>query len=242
MLPPPRLQLHHQGNRGVFSLGMRELVIDQFNDLSSRYPSLLLSWDEQIGIIEGDLHFIATFNSVDIEDVYSIKIIVPPNYPYVIPKTFETSRRIPDGFHKFDDGSLCLEAPTKQYIEFSTQPTLLFYVEKLVIEYLYGYSHFQRFGTLPYGERAHGNKGILSFYRELFEVDDYSAIMRLLYVLCVNQYRGHLLCPCGSGNKARYCHGNTIRNLVSLGLSDRFQRDYMSLHKENHQRRATPCL
>ena len=221
---------------------MREIVYEQFNDLVNRYPTLMLRWEDQIGIIEGDLQFRATFNDVEIEDVYSIRIVIPSTYPMDIPTTLEIGNRIPEGFHKYTDGSLCLETPTMQYIEFSTHPTLLFYIEKFVVEYLYGYSHLQKYGSLPYGERDHGNKGILGFYKELFGVDEYESVMRLLYVLCTNEYRGHLLCPCGSGQIGRKCHGKTLLQLISLKLKDHFQNDFVKLHKSNLQRRNPLCL
>lgn len=210
---------------------MREKVYEQFNDLIIRYPTLMLRWEGEIGIIEGDLQFRATFNDVEIEDTYTIKIVIPPTYPHSIPLTWETGKRIPDDFHKYSGGSLCLETPTKQYIEFSSHPTLLFYVEKFVVEYLYGYSHLRKFGSLPYGERAHDAKGILGFYKELFGVDDFDTVMRLLYLLSTNNYRGHHLCPCGSGQKSRYCHGQLLLQLLSLNLKDHFQGDFIQLYE-----------
>ncbi len=222
------------------NLEIREKICSQFSELVARYPTLMLRWEDQIGIIEGDLHFKATFNDVEIEDVYSIKIKIPANYPHSIPQTWETGSRIPDDFHKYSGGSLCLEAPIKQYIEFSAHPTLLFYVEKFVVEYLYGYSHLLKFGSIPYGERAHGPEGILSFYKELFGVDDFDTVMSLLYIISANNYRGHHLCPCGRGQKARYCHGNLILQLLSLDLKEQFQRDFIQLYesKSDLQRRT----
>ena len=221
------------------NLEVREIVCDQFSDLVARYPTLMLHWEDQIGIIEGELQFRATFNDIEIEDTYSIKIEIPSAYPHIIPKTWETGNRIPDDFHKYTNGGLCLETPTKQYIGFSSHPTLLFYVEKFVVEYLYGYSHLQRFGSLPYGECDHGPKGIFGFYKELFGVNDYDTIMRLLYVLSFSSYRGHLLCPCGSGQIGRRCHGDMLLQLLSLNLKDHFYNDFMQLYelKSNLQRR-----
>lgn len=221
------------------NLGLQEVINSQFNDLVTRYPALMLRWEDQCWIVEGDLHFRATFNDVPIEDVYSIRIAIPSTYPTDIPTTSETGGRIPVGFHKYTDGSLCLETRTMQHIKFSANQTLLFYVEKFVVEYLYGYSHLQNYGVLPFGERAHDAEGILESYKDLFATDDAYTALHLLYILSSETYRGHQACPCGSNKKLRICHGKTLLPLLSLGLKVHFSNDFVQLYKlmPNAQRR-----
>ena len=52
------------------------------------------------------------------------------------------------------------------------QPSLLRFVERCLIPYLYGFSYFQRHqGKLPFGELAHGAEGIRQDYKDLFGVE-----------------------------------------------------------------------
>lgn len=210
--------------------GLRETVQSQFAELIERYPSLMLRWENDIGIIEGDLLFKATFNGVEISDSYSIRIEIPATYPRELPITKETGGRIPGYFHKNGDDILCLEVQTKILMEFLISPKLLFYVEKFVIEYLYGFSYKKQFGVMPYGERPHGASGIMDFYKEeLFKVSDPKYVLQLLRIVTSGHYRGHHQCPCNSGNRIRNCHLDEIKYLLSLGIQDSFRADLKTL-------------
>jgi len=80
-------------------------------------------------------------------------------------------------------------------------PNNLHYLDLLkirVIPYLYTYSYNCKYGSLPYGELAHGWEGILDYYKDLFKIDDNQIILRLVKSLAQNQYMAHSRCPCGS--------------------------------------------
>lgn len=209
------------------------MVESQFRDLISKYPSLMLRWEGNTGIVEGELSFQASFNEVIIEDTYDIRIEIPPTYPNELPVTKELGKKIPGYFHKNGDDILCLEVYTKILMDFIKNPTLLFYVEKFVIEYLYGFSYKKKFGYLPYGERPHGISGIVDFYKELFKVSDTNSIFEFLKILTNCIYRGHHLCPCNSGRRLRNCHGEVVKRLLGLNISNTFKFDYELLAKKH---------
>jgi hypothetical protein len=207
----------------------------QFYEVIKEYPNLILFWEGDIAVIEGDLHFIAAYNGVQIEDTYKIKIVLPHDYPNSLPVTKEIGNRIPSYFHKFTDDSLCLEVYAKIKLEFSEKPSLLFYIQRFVVQYLFSYSYKKTYGELPYGERSHGDLGILEFYHELLGISDSSSIIGALRILAKGVYRGHHLCFCGSGLKLRSCHGQIIRNLIDKKLNQQFRNDLISIINYNKE-------
>ncbi|AEE91056.1 MAG: SEC-C domain-containing protein [Tepidanaerobacter acetatoxydans] len=206
-------------------MNIKEVIENQFKELIKKYPSFILYWEDDIGIVKGELNFKALYNGVVIADTYTIKIEIPSTYPSNLPMTKEIGGRIPLNFHRLANDYLCLEVPTKMKIIFMQNPTLLFYVEKFVVEYLYGFSYKEKFGRLPYGEHPHGNAGIIDFYKELFGVTDINSILKFLKILSNSNYRGHHLCPCNSEKKLRNCHGKTIRELMQLDIAYMFRFD-----------------
>ena len=92
---------------------------------------------------------------------------------------------------------------------------------------------FQRYGEFPFGERGHGWDGIIQAYSELFNEPDYIKTIRLMKSISIGQYRGHALCPCGSGQKLRACHGPFIMKFYADNrLKTIVRKDYFSLEEE----------
>ena len=57
--------------------------------------------------------------------------------------------RIPSDFHRLDSGHLCLGSPTRLRLILAETPSLLSFVERCVIPYLYGYSIVEMAGYFP---------------------------------------------------------------------------------------------
>lgn len=208
----------------------RRPLIEQFQALIKEYPRFMLRFEDENAIIEGLFHFKASYNNDrEIDDTYFIQITIPPGYPKELPVTREIGDRIPSNFHTNQGGILCLEVETKMKLAFIADPSLLFYVREFVLHYLYGYSHLERFGELPYGERPHGFEGLLDFYKEYFDTDNEVLAAWLLHKAVVKQYRGHHECECGSGNQLRNCHGPQILKLINAGIFENIQDDYMQI-------------
>ena len=209
----------------------RELIRAQFIEVAYAYPDLMLHFDDEQGIIEGEFHFIATHGNEEIEDTYSIKIVIPLEYPEELPAIYEAAGRIPKSFHTFNNGTLCLEVDTKMKLDFIDNPTLIFYVQHFVLNYFFQYSYYEKHGTLPFGERSHDKKGILSLYMEIFNVDDYNVAFEFLKILANKKSRGYQDCPCGSGKKLKECHGPMVLKLKNLHMDQYFISNLKSVQR-----------
>lgn len=214
-----------------------EDIKKQFNEVKKYYPKLEIEiLNSQVNIL-GDLDFTATFKGETITDNYEILIEIPSKYPEELPKVKETSRKIRGGFHINPGDYLCLEVDTKIKMMFNKNPYLLYYIETFVVNYLYSYSYFKKYKKLPFGERAHGVDGIIGFYKEVLDIDSANQVMDFLKYLKDKSYRGHHLCPCGSEEKIRNCHGKKIKELNEMNLITEFENDYRLLVQTYNFRR-----
>lgn len=201
-------------------------IRQQFDELSKVYLGLTLCQDAPgRWVIRGVLSFSATYQDVTIGDAFSILIILPQDYPDSPPAVQETGGRIPPDFHQYGDRSLCLGAPVEVCRRFKADPRLISFVGSLVVEYLYGYAHLEKYGALPFEELSHGCQGIREYYQDIFDIRDVQIVLALLKVLADGTYRGHQACPCGSGRILRKCHGTILLGLLEYQPKKRFLRD-----------------
>ncbi len=200
------------------------LIIDQFDELRTLYSGLTLQKTDGTWNINGQLVFIGDFADQIIKDEYSIQIIVPESYPDCVPLAYETGNRILRYFHKYEDGSLCLGEPLAVWKTFSEQPTLLGFVQKCLIPYLYSYSFLRQFGKLPFGELPHGKPGQIKYYKDLFNVQTEYYLFGLISILAKGEYRGHNYCPCGSNKRLRVCHGPQLLTIMGILPLDYYKK------------------
>lgn len=107
--------------------------------------------------------------------------------------------------------------------KFLEEPSFLGYVKNCLIPYLYSFSYKCRYGQLPFGELSHGLIGIREHYLELFHLKDVQSLSGLIAILAQENYRGHVLCPCGSGKRLRSCHGGQLLEIMKLETPAYFQ-------------------
>jgi ubiquitin-protein ligase len=190
------------------------LILGQVRELQEKYSGLDYVVDDgRSSVIRGVLAFTAKYNDISIEDEYEITITLPKDYPDTPPSAKETGGRIPKEFHLNPDGTLCLGVPLEVKTKFSEEPSLVGFVDNILIHFLYSHSHKQKYGTMPFGELSHGYQGILEYYQEVFNINDELAVVGLLRILADDDYRGHTSCPCGSNAKLRNCHGRQLLKL-----------------------------
>jgi len=192
------------------------LVERQFVDLRKKYQYLYKRNDRASTIIAGTIFF----DCNKIKDEYEIEIKVSTSYPKTIPLVCETKGKIPKDWHH-NGKYFCLETPFRVWEIFRKQETLLNFVENLVVPYLAYYSYFKNTGDSS-KEHSHGARGVLDDYKKRFNIKDDLLAFKLLRILTERDYRGHVPCPCGSGEKLRKCHGKCIQ---TIALDDRF-KDY----------------
>jgi len=141
---------------------------------------------------------------------YQIEIIVPISsneLPYVIDVGHNIDESYP---HRYADGRLCLETDASIRVRFIEGFSLSAWISEYVETYFFSYEYYRRYGDYPFGERGHGIDGVLQTYEELFKEPDVLKVYRLMASISSHRYRGHMLCPCGSGKKFRACHGMTV--------------------------------
>ena len=208
----------------------KELVRAQFIDLEAKYPGLSLSEfaDDRGWTVSGALKYRAEYKGVELGDEYKIKLTIPPDYPETPPVAEEVGGEIPSNFHKISDTQLCLTAPEGVKLKFLKHPTILGFVDKLVIPYFYAFNYLQKFGEMPFGELQHGIKGRVEFYYDFFETGDLEVVIRLLGILTYDSYKGQSYCPCGSGKKQKKCHGPKLLELRRHFTQVHFKDTYFS--------------
>ena len=133
-----------------------------------------------------------------------------------VPLVFETGGRISRAYHQLQDGSLCLGSETRLRLLLAEGLSLVGFVERCLVPYLYRYSYLKTFGEAPFGDLAHGAEGIREDLGLLLGVDRESAV--LPFIRLVAMKKGHANkreCPCGSGRRLGRCHNRLDRNVLS---------------------------
>lgn len=189
--------------------------------LLDRYIGLAVRPSEVPGVLvlQGDLAFIASGarSSAPVEDSFKIELRVDPEFPKHLPEVRELAGRIPRTFHTNPDGTLCLGAPLRLAILHSARRDLLGYVDTCVVPFLFSWIRYESEGTLPFGELAHGGRGLLDEYREIFKVTEDRACIEMMRLLTLkkrvaNKWR----CPCGSGLRVGRCCHRRLQRLREL--------------------------
>jgi hypothetical protein len=185
-------------------------------ELLRKYPELRLRPATGCDtIIAGTFEFSAqTRGQKLISDRYEINISLPPDFPRNIPLVRETARRIPLDFHKLDSGHLCLGSPTRLRLILAESPSLLSFVERCVVPYLYGYAIVESGGVLPFGELSHGARGLRDDLASVIGMNDDLVLLGFVRLLAMKKRKANKLpCPCGLGMRLGRCHNRKINML-----------------------------
>ena len=203
------------------------LIEAHFAELIKKYDHLTLDRPHGTLAVQGLLEFEASHEEIQVQDSFHIKLVIPRDYNKTPPKAYETGGRIPKDFHTYSDGSLCLAPPIEIRRKFSESPTLLEFVESLLIPYLFSFSYWKDHGHMPYGDLPHGSEGIMQYYFETFKVSSEFIVLKFLKILAIENYRGHHECPCGGGLKIRQCHGESLLRYKGLQSRREFIGNYV---------------
>lgn len=183
----------------------------QLQEILKRFPELKLSKRVNDIVLAGVLNIDCYYEKLDerIIDKFNVQIIIPEAFPKKLPIVREVGKKIPLKYgHIYSDGELCLATDQEIRITLGYDINLYEWLDKFVIPYFYGYSYFEKYDVMPFGERSHGNKGVNEFYKEFFSVDTVEQVQEFFkYISSFKnyKYKGHHLCPCGSNKKIRDC-------------------------------------
>lgn len=195
-----------------------ELLLKEIALLKNKYDGLHLRFRDGKALLVGELNFTAVWKQKTIIDSYRIEIWFSDDYPNTPPRAFEIGGKIEKGHHKYCDETLCLGVPVEIYLKFNKNKNILFFIEELVIPYLYAYSYKIKWGEMPWGER-HGDGGVIQYYIGLFKTLDLSAILALLKIIIMGNYQGNSQCSCGGKKTLNECHGEVVFSLWQVPIN-----------------------
>lgn len=200
--------------------------------MKEKYPAFKILEHEKKYIFTGKLDLDHIFNDVRMTGKFNLEITVFRDCSSPIPVVKEVSNRIDRNYpHRYNDGQLCLASDFELKMYFSQNTDISSFVDMYIIPYLYTYRYYEEYGIYPFGERSHGIKGDLEYIKELFMVNEWGQVFDIMYFIADSSYRGHLLCPCGSGKRLRNCHGNTLMKVMNAGLKNECKAILIELKK-----------
>lgn len=211
---------------------MKQEFDDQIAELRQVHKGLIAITEKEHEILlSGSLPFEATADELGpITDSFDIEVIIPDVYPEVLPRVRETGGKIESIYeHVYEDGTLCLAVPIEERRIFWGQPSLLGFVNRLVIPYFYGYCYWEKYGEHPFDEQDHGAIGIVQHYIDSLQLKDEISALAVISYLLEHGYRGHHICPCGSGAKVRKCHGKALQDLHKQHTEHTLKHDFISV-------------
>lgn len=232
---------------------MKETTSERFRrseiaELLTRYNGLrLLPATTMTTRIAGTLTFRAQGRNYQaIEDSYEVRIEVPHRFPECMALAWETGGRIPAKYHKLDNAALCLGSRVRLHLQTAGSPSVLRFVERCLIPYLYGYSHYFKTGKMPFGELAHGELGSLQDLASLLGMEMEPAIPYCILATMKRRRANKQPCPCGTGRRLGRCHNrrvNILRERVGrLVLVKEMRTITATFHEVSSQKKATTPL
>jgi hypothetical protein len=149
-----------------------------------------------------------------ISDCYELEIRIPEAFPLGIPVVFETGGRVRISYHHLRDGSLCLGSETRLRLMLAEGLSLVGFVERCVIPYLYRYSYLKMYGEAPFEDLEHGPSGIAEDLRLLLGLRRESEVLPFVRLLAMRKRHANKeRCPCGSGSRLGRCHHRLANRL-----------------------------
>lgn len=216
---------------------MREVV--------ARYPGL---HQVSVGVLEGVIDIHHQHAAVVRRDSFSIKLAANngnsrlPSLQEIGGRSRAIVRRhgfasVMELHQNLSDGTACVCVKQEETTRFPPGATLLTFVERLAIPYLYGLSYVDEFGKWPWGEYSHGGLGLLEYYADnpvQTAKQDLEEVLASLKADGVwpdfhRQLRkpsSKRACICGSGRPFGKCHRRAwlglksfVAGLVRVGLN-----------------------
>lgn len=197
--------------------------------LQQRYPDMHSKQEGGNIVFVGWLHFTASFGDEVIQDCYRAKVRLEADYPRLPPVAYEIGNRIQRTHdnHVYPSGRLCLETETEIIRRFAMNPSVVGFIDDLVVPFLFWHSYREKHGKLPFPDRAHGPLGLIHYYMESLCAQDVGELYKLLKYFKDHPYRGHVQCPCDSGTKLRECHGRLLQPFFAYDQGAMFRNEAM---------------
>lgn len=206
---------------------------EQVKRLLTEYPKLYISESATTQIrLSGSIEVYRTACGFTLQREYPVEITIPIGDER-LPSVIDIDNIIRQDYpHRYADGSLCIETDTAIRMRFVDGFDLVAWMDEFVEPYFFSYEYYTRYEKFPFGERPHGLLGILDTYQDIVCATQENVATLLCYA-AEEVYRGHLPCPCGSGNKLRNCHGQYLYPIMTNQRKKAIaQEDWQYLLKE----------
>jgi hypothetical protein len=190
--------------------------IAEASELKERFPTLdlMLDREHESAVVKGKL-------SVAGEIGFTVLLELPNHYPASVPVLRCDPKEIPwqaDRHVNEQTGDGCLCVRSEYRIHWPLGSSLAMFIDRLVVPYFIGQFYYDTNCCWPpTGHRPHGAPGIIEAYRDIaaplgdVSIETIERLMRLLSRK--GDPQGHELCPCGSGERLRKCHGEAVRRM-----------------------------
>ncbi len=183
-------------------------------------------------VVENDLVYVRGSFPVKFEgqvlDRYSVELQLARNHPTGLPVVRETGGRIPRHIDRHiiaADGTACVLLPDERWRLWPLGSPLLKYLTGPLHTFFLGQTTVEEGQPWPFGEWAHGAKGVFQFYSELLKTSDLRVMITYLDYLAGKKVKDHWPCPCRNGKKLRDCHLDQVKELrkkISRKDAERF--------------------
>ena len=210
--------------------GLREFLRD--------YPLMAIRPSAETHLrLKGRFVFLANHATEgEIQESFALQIDVPKSFPNDLPRVKEIGGRIPHvgEYHVNRGGSLCLGSPLSLLVKISKSPSLNGFAENCLVPYLFAISRkLKSGGSLPFGELAHGAKGVLTDYAQLFGLKELGEARYALQLLGMKKRAANKFpCPCGCGIRLGRCKFNyRLREIRALASRTWHKKEYQLLRK-----------
>ncbi|MAY01373.1 MAG: hypothetical protein CMQ38_00165 [Gammaproteobacteria bacterium] len=190
-------------------MSRRGLIALLSNDMKLPASMRLVECTDDRAILEGEFKVNAQQDGhPHIEEIVFLRIEVDSNFPEVLPKVINPDQRLPRSIdnHVYSDGSFCLGSELVLKYKLRHNPTIGTFLEECVEPFLYSVLHFLQYETFPYGELAHGMRGLIADYEDFLGVKGKEAVLSTISLLSMRKRIANKLpCPCRCGRRVGRC-------------------------------------
>lgn len=189
----------------------------QLEEFLAKYPKFrLVEINEKRIELAGKYHLKAQLaGSKLVDKTFQLKFMCTWEYHSKLPVVLDEENYFPRSmdYHTYSDGSFCLGSELKIKSLWYSDKSIAAFFEKIVDPFLYAVSHCIEFGYYPYGELAHGEKGLIDDYENIFRIQGKTAVLQALNALGKRKREANkLACPCSCNMRLGVCDYRFILN------------------------------
>ena len=197
----------------------KELIQQDFDNSLGKYPTLKIyksSLPQFAFVING------YFDVVDADDyhwgTFEASIYFHHTYPKGFPSLVDKSELFPwhiDWHINPINGECCVCSPLESIENGDRGITIVEYIDHYVIPFYANQIYRREYGEYKNGEYSHFEEGVWETLAEEINISDKDMLKKLINGLPL-KYRRNDPCFCGSGKKAKKCHGPRIKYIKEL--------------------------